>query len=94
MVVINVQLLDGYCASTCTIFTEFMRTQAGIKSIAMGGRPVAGQIQGVGGIKGAESLGWSDVLAYAINAIPSATTEQAKILGKQPPHQTEFLIRA
>ena len=29
---------DGYCASTCTIFSELMRQQAGIKTIAMGGR--------------------------------------------------------
>jgi hypothetical protein len=59
-----------------------MRTQAGVKSIAMGGRPIAGPIQGVGGIKGAESLGWSDVLVYARDANASASPEQKKILSK------------
>jgi hypothetical protein len=76
------QLLDGYCASTCGIFTEFMRIQAGVKSIAMGGRPIAGPIQGVGGIKGAESLGWNDVWTYANKALAEATPDQSKILAK------------
>jgi hypothetical protein len=75
------QLLDGYCASTCTLFTEFMRTQAGIKSIAMGGRPIAGPIQGVGGIKGAEILAWGDIYGNAQEALLHAkTAEQMAIL--------------
>ncbi|KAI0479854.1 hypothetical protein F4859DRAFT_503789 [Xylaria cf. heliscus] len=49
-----VLLYDGYCASTCTIFSQFMRHGAGVKSIAMGGRPREGAIQGVGGVKGAQ----------------------------------------
>jgi hypothetical protein len=59
-----------------------MRTQAGVKSIAMGGRAIPGTIQGIGGIKGAESLSWNDVLLYASRAVPKATAEQAKILAK------------
>ncbi|KAI0408309.1 hypothetical protein F4802DRAFT_549300 [Xylaria palmicola] len=51
----NVVLLyDGYCASTCSIFAQFMRHGAGVKSIAMGGRPRKGLIQGVGGVRGAQ----------------------------------------
>ncbi|KAI8946997.1 hypothetical protein F4801DRAFT_30885 [Xylaria longipes] len=49
-----VLLYDGYCASTCTIFSQFMKHGAGVKSIAMGGRPREGPIQGVGGVKGAQ----------------------------------------
>ncbi|KAI0532324.1 hypothetical protein GGR58DRAFT_523341 [Xylaria digitata] len=49
-----VLLYDGYCASTCSIFSQFMRHGAGVKSIAMGGRPNDGQIQGVGGVKGSQ----------------------------------------
>ncbi|KAI1264341.1 hypothetical protein F5Y18DRAFT_79727 [Xylariaceae sp. FL1019] len=49
-----VLLYDGYCASTCTIFSQFMKHDAGVKSIAMGGRPQEGLIQGVGGVKGAQ----------------------------------------
>lgn len=59
-----------------------MRTQAGVKSIAMGGRPTSGPIQGVGGIKGAETLGWSDVYSYASDAALTATPEQAAVLAR------------
>ena len=43
---------DGYCASTCTIFSELMRQQGGVKTIALGGRPNKDIIQAVGGVKG------------------------------------------
>ncbi|KAI0451142.1 hypothetical protein F5B21DRAFT_516980 [Xylaria acuta] len=49
-----VLLYDGYCASTCAIFSQFMKHGAGVKSIAMGGRPREGPIQGVGGVKGSQ----------------------------------------
>ncbi|CZR69628.1 uncharacterized protein PAC_19528 [Phialocephala subalpina] len=75
-----IMLLDGYCASTCTLFSEFMRTQAGIKSIAMGGRPKEGPIQGVGGIKGAQVLGWADIYSNAQTAKINATAEQTAVL--------------
>jgi hypothetical protein len=58
-------LYDGYCASTCTLFSEWMRLQGGVKSIAMGGRPNKNPIQGIGGVKGAQDLGFGDVLFYA-----------------------------
>lgn len=57
-------LYDGVCASTCTLASEMLRIQAGVQSVAMGGRPTAGPIQGVGGIKGAQVLDWSTVLYY------------------------------
>ncbi|KAI9689307.1 MAG: hypothetical protein M1822_009957 [Bathelium mastoideum] len=50
---------DGYCASTCTIFSEFMRQQAGVKTIALGGRPQPGIIQAVGGVKGTNDYPWT-----------------------------------
>ncbi|KAI0602652.1 peptidase s41 family protein [Biscogniauxia sp. FL1348] len=61
-----VLLLDGYCASTCTLFSQFLRDDAGVQSIAMGGRPShRGLIQGVGGVKGSQSYGYADVRAVA-----------------------------
>ena len=57
---------DGYCASTCTIFSEFMRQQAGIKTIALGGRPQPGIIQAVGGVKGTNDYPW-DFIYQAVN---------------------------
>lgn len=51
-------LYDGYCASTCTLFSEFLRVQAGIRSVTFGGRPELDEdgkvpiIQNYGGVKG------------------------------------------
>ncbi|KAI1736333.1 hypothetical protein F4680DRAFT_264686 [Xylaria scruposa] len=63
-------VLDGYCASTCTLFSQFSIHDAGVKTIAMGGRPSRkGLIQGVGGVKGSQSYGYADVLANVQEAI-------------------------
>lgn len=35
-------LYDGFCASTCTLFSTWMKYQGGVKSVMMGGRPNAG----------------------------------------------------
>jgi hypothetical protein len=59
-----IMLYDGECASTCTIASEMLRIQGGVKSVSMGGRPQEGPIQGVGGVKGSQVLDWSAVLAY------------------------------
>ena len=48
-----VMLQDGICASTCAVFAELMKTQAKVKSIAIGGRSQYGAMQAVGGVKGA-----------------------------------------
>ena len=46
-----VMLYDGYCASTCTVFSELMKTLGGVQSIAVGGRPQLAAMQGVGGVR-------------------------------------------
>lgn len=55
---------DGYCASTCSIFTDLMRRQGGVRSIALGGRPQFGPMQSVGGTKGAILLTWTLVYPW------------------------------
>jgi hypothetical protein len=45
-------LTDGVCASTCSIFTELMVQQSGVRSLAVGGRPTLGPMVAVGGTKG------------------------------------------
>ncbi|KAF2685082.1 hypothetical protein K458DRAFT_387974 [Lentithecium fluviatile CBS 122367] len=45
-------LSDGICASTCSLFTELMVQQSGVKTLAVGGRPNGGPMQPVGGTKG------------------------------------------
>ncbi|KAH6011513.1 hypothetical protein HBI83_161230 [Parastagonospora nodorum] len=45
-------LTDGLCASACAVFVEMM-TQAGVRTVAVGGRPEPGPMQAVGGSRGA-----------------------------------------
>ncbi|KAI1003333.1 hypothetical protein K3495_g4878 [Podosphaera aphanis] len=71
-----VMLYDGTCASACTIFSEFMRIQAGVKSIAMGGRPHKGPIQGIGGTKGANSYNFGSLRKLARLALNTGTPDQ------------------
>ncbi|KAK3943291.1 hypothetical protein QBC46DRAFT_307694 [Diplogelasinospora grovesii] len=75
----NVVILhDGICASTCALVAEWMHTQAGVKSVAMGGRPIEGPIQGVGGVKGAQVLSFEQIYNYVGGYLPEATTWQQK----------------
>ncbi|EFQ34011.1 uncharacterized protein GLRG_09155 [Colletotrichum graminicola M1.001] len=71
-------LYDGVCASTCTIASEFLRHQGGVKSIAFGGLPVEGPIEAIGGVKGSEVLDWSDIYAYTSSLLPYASTDEQK----------------
>ncbi|KAL9105640.1 MAG: hypothetical protein Q9227_009219 [Pyrenula ochraceoflavens] len=67
---------DAYCASTCTLFSEFMRLQAGIKSVVIGGRPSYNPMQSYGGVKGANNFAYSDINFYAQLAYNSGTPEE------------------
>lgn len=73
-----VLLSDGICASTCSLFTELMVQQSGVKTLAVGGRPGAGPMQPVGGTKGSLVL-QSDYLvsisAYVIQSFASSLAE-------------------
>lgn len=57
-------LYDGSCASTCALVSEMLRIQGGVRSVAMGGRPRVGPMQGVGGVKGAQALPFDNIKAY------------------------------
>lgn len=63
---------DGYCASTCAIFSEFLRQEAGVKTIALGGRPSLHPMQGVGGVKGANVYTFSHIFSVVQSAISYA----------------------
>lgn len=63
----NIILLsDGQCSSTCTIFSHFLKYQAKVKSVAIGGRPTSGPMQAIGGIKGSQ-VSYFLSLALAVN---------------------------
>ncbi len=65
---------DGYCASTCTIFSELMRQRAGVKYISLGGRARDGITQAVGGVKGTNDLPWDYIQSLAQLVITNLTT--------------------
>jgi hypothetical protein len=64
-----VLLYDGACASTCTLASEMLRIHAGVKSVMFGGRPTAGPVQAVGGIKGSQVLQFNNIFSYAKRAL-------------------------
>ncbi|KAL1656730.1 hypothetical protein SLS61_000526 [Didymella pomorum] len=74
-----VVVTDGYCASTCTIFSELMRQRAGVKYISLGGRPREGITQAVGGVKGTNNYPWTYIQSLAQFTITNLTdsTEEA-----------------
>lgn len=55
-----IMLTDGFCASTCFLFSDFMK-QAKVKSIAVGGLPTTKPMQAVGGVKGGQLSTWNDL---------------------------------
>jgi hypothetical protein len=79
-----VVVTDGYCASTCTIFSELMRQRAGVKYISLGGRPREGITQAVGGVKGTNNFPWTYIQSLAQFAVQntSTTPEEAAQLNK------------
>lgn len=56
-----VMLIDGMCSSTCAIAAELLKNQGAVRTIAIGGRPQQGPMQGVGGTKGAQVFSWDDI---------------------------------
>ncbi|KAI9650895.1 hypothetical protein NHQ30_000930 [Ciborinia camelliae] len=70
----NIALLyDGSCGSTCAVFSEFMKSQGGVRSVVMGGRPQTGPMQGVAGSKGSEVLQFTQIDSY-IAQLPQIIT--------------------
>jgi hypothetical protein len=52
---------DGFCSSTCTIFSEFLRQEASVRTISLGGRPSLHPMQSVGGTKGTTAYQWDAI---------------------------------
>lgn len=83
-------LTDGRCSSTCTIFVDQMVSK-GVRTVAVGGRPRAGVMQAIGGIKGSEVLDLSDIDSMATTAaslLADSISSGSPILSDQ--NQTRF----
>ena len=69
-----IMVTDGYCASTCAVYSEFMKTQGKVKAISLGGRPLFQPSQAVGGVKGANELPWEVLYEQAVASETNITT--------------------
>ncbi|KAG7110785.1 Peptidase S41 family protein ustP like [Verticillium longisporum] len=66
----NVVLLtDGTCGSTCTLFAYLAILGLGVKTVAMGGRPVTGPMQAIAGVEGAQVFFFNDLQADAASVL-------------------------
>ena len=65
-------LSDGFCASTCSIFHELMKTLGGVHSIAVGSRPQNGPMQEIGGVKRSQDENFIDIVAEGEQILPNA----------------------
>ncbi|ORY19892.1 hypothetical protein BCR34DRAFT_551887 [Clohesyomyces aquaticus] len=77
-----VVVTDGYCASTCTIFSELMRQNAGVKYISLGGRSKPGITQAVGGVKGTNNLSAGYIQYLVQLAFNNTSPAEAAALNK------------
>lgn len=72
---------NGVCGSTCTVFSEFMKTQANVSQIVFGGRKQFGPMQGVGEVKGAQVYTYENLQEIIAEAFETdATSAQKKHL--------------
>ncbi|KAK0290485.1 hypothetical protein LTR35_002429 [Friedmanniomyces endolithicus] len=72
-------LSDALCGSTCAVFAEMMKTQAGIHAITVGGRKQYGPMQWVGGSKGANVQTLADLGKFAFEIPAIATPAQSTL---------------
>jgi hypothetical protein len=82
---------DGYCASTCTIFTEFLTQQAGVKTIAMGGRSNKDPIQAIGGVKGVNNYAFGYIQQSAQYAVKFDKSLESSILKRDYYNDLPFM---
>lgn len=58
----TIVLYDGYCGSTCAVFSEYLKSYAGIQFISVGGRPQTGPMQAVGAVKGSQLFQFAELI--------------------------------
>ncbi|KAJ5805147.1 hypothetical protein N7474_011034 [Penicillium riverlandense] len=73
-------MTNGECSSSCTVFAEMMRSLAGVKTLAFGGRPQHASMQAIGGVKGGEEMESSTIrnLYNKANDLAEAAAKDGK----------------
>lgn len=75
-------LTDGTCGSTCTLFSYLAIMQNNVKTVSVGGRPVAGPMQSMGGVEGAQVFDLEDLQRAAAASLFLATPEQQATMSR------------
>lgn len=64
-----VLVTDGSCASACAFFAEFLRQEAGVQTISLGGRPSLHPMQSIGGVRGGHVFSWDRIFKTILDAV-------------------------
>ncbi|KAI4762185.1 hypothetical protein E4T52_05626 [Aureobasidium sp. EXF-3400] len=86
-----VLVTDGFCASTCALFSEFLHHEAGVQTVTLGGRPSWYHMQGVGGTKGAQMYTWTNIFETVQGAIRLSNPAQQQSLNKSALSRYSYL---
>ncbi|RJE21019.1 hypothetical protein PHISCL_06640 [Aspergillus sclerotialis] len=80
---------NGACSSTCTIFSELMKNQGGVRSLAFGGRPQLGPMQALGGVKGQKVAndGQLELLYKTANEVADNATKEGHPVLSEAQHK-------
>ncbi|KAH6884946.1 hypothetical protein B0T10DRAFT_409367 [Thelonectria olida] len=62
---------DGFCGSACTILTGLLTRNYGIRTLALGGRPVNQAMQAMGGVKGTLSYSRQQIVSAVATFVQS-----------------------
>ncbi|KAL2291764.1 hypothetical protein FJTKL_11958 [Diaporthe vaccinii] len=90
-------LTDGICGSSCALFVEMMHHQAGVKVVAVGGRPTTGPMQGVAAGRGARSYSLSVLdanIGFAQDLLASAGSPDVNFLPNRSTANDVYIVDA
>jgi hypothetical protein len=83
-------LSDGICGSSCALFMEMMHHEAGVRVVAVGGRPSVGPMQAPSGSRGARDY-TTDTLDANINFVQGLLANQSSPEVTFLPNRTQAL---
>lgn len=70
---------DGDCHSSCAILVGWLTREMGVRTVAMGGRPVEAPMQAIGGTKGGAPYPWGAFQSMEELAVQIAGSEPAEV---------------
>lgn len=75
-------LSNGACSSTCSSFSEHMKNQAGVRFVAVGGRPMNGPMQADGGVKGTQIFDFTFFIDTLLSVFEEVAAQNNTAIGK------------